>query len=55
MQDLNDRQRPNAWIETAEERLGELDRQLVGEGWERQPDTGHRWWSRTYTRAKGSY
>ena len=54
MQDLNDRQHPNAWIEIAEERLEELDRQLVGEGWERQPETGHRWWSRTYTRTTGS-
>ena len=50
MQDLDDRRRPNAWIETAEERLGELDGQLVRDGWVRRPETGRHWWSRTYTR-----
>lgn len=52
LQDLNDRTHPNAWIEIAEERLGELDQQLAAEGWERQPETGDHWWSRTYSPAR---
>jgi len=50
-QDLNDRTTPNAWIDLAEARLEELDRQLAREGWARSPAPGHHWWSRTYTRA----
>lgn len=50
MQDLDDQHRPNAWIEIAEERLEELDRDLVRDGWVRQPGVGGHWWSRTYTR-----
>lgn len=53
LQNLDDQRRPNAWIETAEERLEELDRQLVGEGWSPGPDVGRHWWSRTYTRGPG--
>jgi hypothetical protein len=53
MSDLDDRRRPNAWIETAEERFAELDRQLVRDGWVRQPGEGHRWWSHTYRRDLG--
>lgn len=50
MQDLDDRKRPNAWIEVAEERLEELERQLARDGWVREPGLGRHWWSRTYTR-----
>ncbi len=50
MQDLDDRRHPNAWIEVAEERLEEMDRQLVEDGWERQPERGDHWWSRRYAR-----
>jgi hypothetical protein len=49
-QDLDDRSRPNAWIELAEQRLDELDWQLVEDGWTRSPGPGPHWWSRTYTR-----
>ncbi len=52
-QDLDDRSGPNAWIETAEERLQELDRQLARDGWLREPGSGPHWWSRTYIRAAG--
>jgi hypothetical protein len=54
MQDLNSRRRPNAWIETVEERLEELDDQLVRDGWVRRPETGRHWWSRTYTRQEAT-
>jgi len=50
MQDLDDRKRPNAWLETAEERFTELDQQLVRDGWVRRPEVGRHWWARTYTR-----
>ncbi|HEX3224111.1 MAG TPA: hypothetical protein VHR35_16235 [Nocardioides sp.] len=48
-QDLDDLQVPNAWIETAQERLEELDKELRATGW-RRPAAGHgrHWWSRTY-------
>lgn len=49
-QDLNDRRRPNAWIETAEEALDDLERQLLGDGWVRQPGVGRHWWTRRYVR-----
>lgn len=47
-QDLDDLRRPNAWIETAQERLDELDDELRASGWRRGPDSGRHWWSRTY-------
>ena len=50
LQDLDDQRRPNAWIELADQRLEELDGQLVRAGWRRGPETGRHWWSRTYTR-----
>ena len=51
LQDLDDRTRPNAWIEIAEQRLDELDRQLKQAGWVREPGTGQHWWSLTYRRS----
>lgn len=47
-QDLDNLRRPNAWIETAQERLDELDHDLRASGWRRCPDVGRHWWSRTY-------
>ena len=49
-QDLNDRQAPNSWVELAEERLEELHRRLLADGWVRAGGTGRHWWSRVYTR-----
>jgi hypothetical protein len=49
-QDLDNRTKPNAWVDTAEERLDELGVQLEAEGWVRQPGLGGHWWSRTYAR-----
>ena len=49
-QDLNDRTTPNAWLEVAEARLEEFDRDLVAEGWRRSDDLGRHWWSRRYER-----
>jgi hypothetical protein len=50
LQDLDDLTEPNAWIDEARERLEELDRRLVAQGWQRTGTTGRHWWSRTYTR-----
>ena len=49
-QDLNDRTEPNAWIDTAVERLRELDAELTEAGWSRDDKTGAHWWSLTYRR-----
>lgn len=51
-QDLDDPTEPNAWLDTARERLSELDRALLERGWQRQPGPGAHWWSLTYTRAQ---
>lgn len=48
LQDLDDLHRPNAWIETAQERLDELDAELLDRGWRHHPGEGQHWWSRTY-------
>ena len=47
-QDLDDHTMPNAWLELAEERLAELDRDLVQRGWRRADRSGTHWWSRIY-------
>jgi hypothetical protein len=52
LQDLDDRTEPNAWIDTARERLDELDGQLVREGWRCSGTTGRHWWARTYVRER---
>jgi hypothetical protein len=46
-QDLENLNKPNAWIETAQERLEELDEELLGCGWRRGSNSGQHWWSRT--------
>jgi hypothetical protein len=51
LQDLDDQVEPNAWLDVARDRLRELDEQLVGAGWEREPQTGRHWWSLTYSHA----
>ncbi len=48
-QDLENLDKPNAWIETAQERLEELEKELLGRGWRRDGNSGQHWWSRTYT------
>jgi hypothetical protein len=48
LQDLENLNQPNAWIETAQERLEELDEELLGRGWRRDSNSGQHWWSRTY-------
>lgn len=53
VQDLDNRTKPNAWLEIAEERLEELERELVRAGWTRLPKDGPHWWSRRYTRTTG--
>jgi hypothetical protein len=47
-QDLDDVHLPNAWLDTARQRLDELDGELRGHGWRPGPATGRHWWSRTY-------
>lgn len=47
LQDLDDRHRPNAWVELAEQRLDELDQELRACGWSFR-SIGQHWWSRTY-------
>ena len=47
-QDLDDLTVPNAWVDIAHDRLDELDRQLVREGWHRTGADGGHWWSRSY-------
>ncbi|MET1058579.1 MAG: hypothetical protein ABWX84_03220 [Nocardioides sp.] len=54
MQDPGNRTEPNAWLEIAEERLEELERQLASAGWSRLPGDGPHWWSRRYTRSTGA-
>jgi hypothetical protein len=49
-QDLDDQCRPNAWLELAQQRLGELDGELRGRGWRRAGTHGRHWWSLTYCR-----
>jgi hypothetical protein len=53
LSDLDDLTEPNAWLDEARERLEELDRQLVAQGWHRVGTTGRHWWSRTYGRVPG--
>jgi hypothetical protein len=48
LQDLDDLHRPNAWVETAQERLDELDEELASHGWRPCPGGRQHWWSRTY-------
>ena len=49
-QDLDVLHEPNAWIDTARERLEELDRQLRDEGWTPVDRARRHWWSRSYAR-----
>ena len=49
--DLDNEVEPNAWLDTARERLGELDRELARDGWHRRPGRGPHWWSLTYDRS----
>ena len=51
--EIANRTKPNAWLEIAEERLEELERELVRAGWTRLPGGGPHWWSRRYTRTTG--
>jgi hypothetical protein len=46
--DLNDLTEPNTWLDTARERLGELDAELVSRGLRRRSDRGPHWWSLRY-------
>ena len=48
--DLNALQEPNPSTDIAQ-RLADLDRDLVADGWRRQETSGRHWWSRTYERA----
>lgn len=50
LQDLDDRTEPNAWTDTADERLRELDAELTDAGWSRDETTGPHWWSLSYRR-----
>ena len=52
LQDLDDQTEPNAWIDTAQERLDELDRQLASKGWRPAGTVGRHWWSRSYVRTR---
>jgi hypothetical protein len=49
--DLDDLTEPNAWLDTARERLQELDAQLLADGWQRRPGNRKHWWSMSYQRA----
>lgn len=53
LQDLDDLHRPNAWMETAQERLEELDEELRARGWRRSGSDGQHWWSRAYVTGGG--
>ena len=48
--DLNALQEPNPSTDIAQ-RLADLDRDLVADGWRRQETSGRHWWSRTYEKA----
>ncbi len=48
--DLNALQEPNPSTDLAQ-RLADLDRDLVADGWSRQERSGRHWWSRTYEKA----
>jgi hypothetical protein len=48
--DLDDQVEPNTWVDLARERLEELDRDLVAQGWRRRGDRGRHWWSLRYDR-----
>lgn len=48
-QDLENLNKPNAWIETAQERLKEIDAELLGRGWRRDSTGGQHWWSHTHS------
>ena len=50
-QDLDNLTEPNAWLDTARDRLRELDEQLAEDGWQRNAEVGRHWWSLSYTRA----
>lgn len=50
VRDLDNLNRPNAYLDLAKQGLEALDRQLVRDGWVRGPEAGPHWWSRTYTR-----
>lgn len=52
LQDLDDLHEPNAWVDTAQDRLRELDARLVGEGWEHRDAPSTHWWSLTYARPR---
>jgi hypothetical protein len=49
-QDLDNLAEPNTWLEIARGRLNELDQQLIQDGWQRTPQVGRHWWSRSYAR-----
>ena len=46
--DLSDEMAPNTWSGLAHQRLGELDAELVRQGWRRRPEPGRHWWSLRY-------
>ena len=48
--DLDALQEPNPGTDIAQ-RLADLDRDLVADGWRRQETSGRHWWSRTYEKA----
>ena len=48
--DLNALQEPKPGTDIAQ-RLADLDRDLVADGWRRQERSGRHWWSRTYEKA----
>ena len=48
--DLNALQEPNPSTDIAQ-RLADLDRDLVADGWRRRETSGRHWWSRTYEKA----
>ncbi len=48
--DLDGLEEPNPSTDIAQ-RLADLDRDLVADGWRRQETSGQHWWSRTYEKA----
>ena len=48
--DLDALKEPNPSTDIAQ-RLADLDRDLVADGWRRQETSGRHWWSRTYEKA----
>src|SRR3712207_901966 len=51
LQDPDGPTQPDAWLDVARQRLGDLDSALCRAGWRRRPAHGRYWWSLAYDAA----